>query len=75
MTFLWKFHNVVMGKRVERHYKCQNTGAWKCKEFKLGGGLKAITYALPDSEDYNIESEEILKSRLTHDSKNIETKK
>lgn len=63
--FNWKFHNVVINKRtVERHYKCQNTGAWRCKEFKKGGGLKEVSFALPSSDDYNIESEESLLNAL-----------
>lgn len=59
--FNWKFLNVVINKKTtERHYKCENTGSYRCDEFKCGGGLKSITYSLPNSEDYNIKSEEEL---------------
>lgn len=59
--FQWKFLNVlVVGKTTERHYKCQNTGAYKCAEYKYGGQLKGISYCLPNSDDYNITSEDHL---------------
>jgi hypothetical protein len=64
-SFSWKFHNVVTNKKTtERHYKCSITGCFMCKEFKAGGGLKSITYSLPDSEDYNINSLPELISKL-----------
>jgi hypothetical protein len=63
--FEWEFSTVFVGKKTtERHFKCKKTGAWKCKEFKYGGGLKSITYSLPDSEDYNIKTEEELFKQL-----------
>lgn len=63
--FDWVFHNVFVGKKTtERHYKCLKTGAYRCDEFKYGGGLKSRTYPLPTSEDYNIESEEELIKQL-----------
>jgi len=59
--FSWKKANVVLLKGIsEYHYKCEKTGAFMCKEYKEGGGLKSITYAIPDSEDYNIKTEEEL---------------
>ncbi len=65
LNFDWKFLNVVINKATtERHYKCNNTGAFMCKEFKLGGGLKSITYSLPNSEDYNIKTIEELILKL-----------
>ena len=59
--FKWKWHNNFRhNNKAEIHYKCEKTGAWKCKEFKEGGGLKSITYSMPESEDYNIKTEEEL---------------
>jgi hypothetical protein len=59
--FNWKFLNVWMSNDVvERHYKCQNTGAYRCKEYKLGKSYKTVTYCLPDSENYNIKTEQEL---------------
>ena len=63
--FDWKFTNVVMGKIVERHYKCKNTGSWKCEEYKNGGGLKDTSYCLPDSQDYSIKNEIDLQIKLS----------
>jgi hypothetical protein len=65
LNFDWKFLNVVINKATtERHYKCINTGAFMCKEFRLGGGLKSITYSLPNSDDYNIKTIEELVLKL-----------
>lgn len=67
MKFSWKFHcSWHSQKYIERHYKCQNTGAWKCclfKEFNpITEECKAMntTYALPQSTTYNIKSEQAL---------------
>ena len=63
--FIWGFSNVFIGKNTtERHYQCKKTGAWKCNEFKYGGGLKSTTYSLPNVEHYNIKSEEELIKKL-----------
>jgi hypothetical protein len=65
LNFDWKFLNVVINKTTtERHYKCTNTGSFMCKVFKLGGGLKSITYSLPNSEDYDIKTIEELVLKL-----------
>lgn len=63
--FSWKKLNIVLAKKnTEYHYRCENTGAFMCKEYKAGGGLKRVTYSLPDSEDYNIKTEEELIKQL-----------
>ena len=59
--FKWEKVNSFLGRKIaEYHYKCANTGAYMCKEYKEEGGLKSITYAMPESDDYNIKTEEEL---------------
>lgn len=65
LPFDWRFFNVVINKKTtEKHYKCHKTGAFKCKEFKYGNGIKSITYSLPDSEEYDIKTEEELLKKI-----------
>ena len=59
--FSWVKANSFLGRKTaEYHYKCEKTGAFMCKEYKEGGGLKSVTYSMPNSEDYDIKTEEEL---------------
>ena len=65
VLFDLKKHNIYILKKIsEHHFKCTNTGAWRCDEYRYGGGFKRRTYCLPDSEEYDIDSEQQLKKLL-----------
>ena len=70
VAFSWTHHSSwVTRKSSERHYKCQITGSYKCVEYKgdsfLGNSkFKCQSFSLPNSDDYNIESEEKLRELL-----------
>ena len=70
VTFSWTYHSSwVTRKSSERHYKCKITGSYKCVEYKgdsfLGNSkFKSESFSLPNSDDYNIESEEKLRELL-----------
>ena len=69
-VFDWKYYSsYVTSKTSERHYKCQNTGAFKCVETKGNcyfgeAKVKNITYSLPNSIEYDIKTENELFDKL-----------
>ena len=71
-VFDWRLINTFSTRKTyEVHYKCINTGAYKCIEYKgdayLGSlRFKGESFSLPNSDDYNIDTEDKLLNQLTN---------